>query len=113
MLKKIYHIDTPDGAATEMYEIDAREAIAKFPKEWSDTPWPAKKKAPEETKASTPAGEPTAPFEAREKGKGWWAIFDSTGAEVGKSIREPDGIAFNSMSDDDKDEYVKLHTKED
>lgn len=38
MLKKIYHIDAADGAATEMYEIDAREALAKFPKEWSETP---------------------------------------------------------------------------
>ncbi|QHW26657.1 hypothetical protein GYN07_20985 [Rhizobium leguminosarum bv. viciae 248] len=113
MLKKIYHIDAADGAATEMYEIDAREALAKFPKEWSETPWPAKKNVPEEPKDLKPADDPKAPFEAREKGKGWWAIFDATGAEVGKSIREPDGVAFNSKSDDEKDEYVKLHTKED
>lgn len=107
MLKKLYHIDAADGAPTEMYEIDAREALAKFPKEWSDTPWPAKKKAPEEPKSSTPASEPKAPFEAKSKGSGWWAIFDADGAEVGKSMREPDAEAFNAMSDDDKLEFVK------
>jgi hypothetical protein len=31
MLKKIYHIDAADGAATEMYEIDAREAHREVP----------------------------------------------------------------------------------
>lgn len=113
MLKKIYHIGTEEGAATEMYEIDAREALAKFPKEWSEDPWPKSKVAEKPKEASPAAAEPKAPFEAREKGKGWWAIFDSAGSEVGKSIREPDGIAFNSKSDDEKDEYVKLHTKED
>ena len=33
-----YHIET---GATEMYDIDARSAVANFPKEWSFDPWPA------------------------------------------------------------------------
>lgn len=109
MLKKIHHIDTGE---TEMYEIDAREAVAKFPKEWSDTPWPAKKKTPEEPKDLKPADEPKAPFEAKSKGSGWWAIFDADGDEVGKSMREPDAVTFNAMSDDDKLEYVKAELAE-
>lgn len=48
----------------------------------------------------------TAPFEAREKGRGWWGIFDSKGAQVGGGIREADGKSFNEKNDDDKQEYV-------
>lgn len=49
---------------------------------------------------------PVAPFEAREKGRGWWGIFDSKGVQVGGGIREPEGKSFNDLSDEDKQEYV-------
>jgi len=60
-------------------------------------------------KSTTEPGNPadfTAPFEAREKGRGWWGIFDSKGAQVGGGIREADGKSFNDMNDEDKQEYV-------
>ncbi|TBY41591.1 hypothetical protein [Rhizobium leguminosarum] len=91
MLKKIYHIEAGE---TELYEIDARQAVAKFPKEWSETPWPA-------------APEPKAPFLAKEKTAGWWAIFDADDKQVGGNMRKPDAEAFNAMSDEDKAELVK------
>jgi hypothetical protein len=106
MLKKIYHIGTEDGAATEMYEIDAREALAKFPKEWSDTPWP-KSKVADKPKDAPAAVEPKGPFEAKDKGAGWWAIFDADGKQAGGNMRKPDAEAFNGMSDEDKLELVK------
>jgi hypothetical protein len=49
---------------------------------------------------------PVGPFEAREKGRGWWAIYDSKGVQVGGGIREPEGKSFNDLSDEDKQEYV-------
>lgn len=42
MLTTIYHIK--DGPK-EMYDIDARAAVAQFPQEWSDKAWPEKKKS--------------------------------------------------------------------
>ena len=107
MLKKIYHVDAGE---TEMYEIDAREAVAKFPDEWSETPWPKSKGS----KAAAPAAgeDPKAPFEAKSKGSGWWAIFDADDKQVGKNIREPDAVAFNAMSDEDKLEYAKAASAE-
>lgn len=53
------------------------------------------------------ATEPKAPLAARNKGGGWWGIFDADDKEVGKSMREADGVAFNSLSDEDKLEFVK------
>lgn len=38
-MTKIYHIK--DGESPWMYKIDARMACARFPQEWSETPWPA------------------------------------------------------------------------
>ncbi len=35
--KTVHHIK--DGPVS-MYEIDARHAVARFPKEWSNEPWP-------------------------------------------------------------------------
>jgi len=43
MLRTIHHIK--DGPK-EMYDIDARAAVAQFPKEWSDNPWPEKSSKP-------------------------------------------------------------------
>lgn len=54
-----------------------------------------------------PATDPKPPFVAKEKSKGWWAITDADGNEIGKSIREADATAFNAMSDEDKAEYLK------
>jgi hypothetical protein len=64
-------------------------------------------------KKSAPAAEAKGPFEARVKGSGWWAIYDADGKQVGKNIREPEGISFNAMSEEDKAEYVKAETAED
>lgn len=52
------------------------------------------------------------PFEAKVKGAGWWAIYDGEGKQVGGSIREPEGVSFNAMSEEDKAEYVKAETAE-
>lgn len=49
---------------------------------------------------------PVGPFEAREKGRGWWAVYDSKGTQIGGGIREADGVEFNKFSDEDKQEYV-------
>ncbi|WP_430439079.1 hypothetical protein [Shinella sp.] len=42
-----------------------------------------------------------APFEAKDKGAGWWAIYDADGKEV-KSLRKDDAEIFNALSDADK-----------
>ncbi|ARP64345.1 hypothetical protein A9K65_013850 [Mesorhizobium sp. WSM1497] len=56
MLRTIYHVK--DGAK-EMYDIDARAAVAQFPKEWSETAWPEKgskpSKADQELQAASDA----------------------------------------------------------
>jgi len=49
---------------------------------------------------------PVGPFVAVEKSAGWWAITDKDGAFVGKSFRENDAVAFNSMTDEEKAAYV-------
>lgn len=49
---------------------------------------------------------PVGPFEAREKGRGWWAVYDSKGTQIGGGIREADGVEFNKFSDEEKQEYV-------
>jgi hypothetical protein len=53
---------------------------------------------------------PTAPFEARDKGQGWWGIFDSKGTQIGGAIRKPEAASFNELSDEDKADYVKSET---
>lgn len=40
-MTKIYHIT--DGESPWMFKIDARAAVARFPKEWSEAPWPVAK----------------------------------------------------------------------
>ena len=55
---------------------------------------------------------PTGPFEAKDKGEGWWAIYGADDQQVGKSIRKADGEAFNALSDDDKAAYVAELTKD-
>ena len=53
---------------------------------------------------------PSAPFLARDKGHGWWGIFDAKGLQIGGAIREPEAASFNELSDEDKAEYVKAET---
>lgn len=103
MLKKIYH---KEHGETEMYEIDARSALANFPEEWAEEPW-AKSKGSAKAAPVATGEEPKAPFEAKSKGSGWWAIFDAEGTQVGGNIRQPEAESFNGLSDDDKLEYVK------
>ena len=58
----------------------------------------------EKFSVTNPAGnpDPVGSFEAKDKGNGWWAIFDAEGKEVSKGIREADAVAFNELSDEDK-----------
>lgn len=115
MFKTVYHNSAP-AKGVEMYEIDAKIAVANFPKEWSVEPWP--EKAPEaaegEEKSSDqlpsdqpPSGDPNIKFEARDKGHGWWGVFDSAGAQIGDNLRKPEAGSFNGLSDEDKAEWVK------
>lgn len=77
--------------------------------------WPATWKAikAKAAAASEPASDlagsanPTPPFVGRDKGAGWWGIFDSTDKQVGPNMRKPEAESFNGLSDDDKAEWVK------
>jgi hypothetical protein len=106
MLKKIYHINAGE---TEMYEIDARQAVTKFPEEWADEPWPEgdKKKTKDASAADIDF---VAPYEGKDKGAGWWAIFDANSKQIGGNIRKPEAETFNGMSDEEKQEWVEVET---
>jgi hypothetical protein len=56
------------------------------------------------TPVTNPA-EPKGPFVAKDKGGGWWAIYDADGKEL-KSIRKDDAEIFNALSDEDKAKHV-------
>lgn len=90
------------GQTVEVEVSDAE--AADLSKDWFEVK--GKKAEPEKT---DPA--PKAPFEAKEKSAGWWAIFDADGKEVGKSFREDDAKAFNALDEAGKqakvDEAVK------
>ena len=58
-----------------------------------------------------PPAAPVGPFEAKDKGEGWWQIVDGAGEQVGKSIRKADGEAFNTLSDEDKVAFAAEHAK--
>lgn len=77
---------------------------------WPDT-WKAMKAkaaAPAEPPSGLPAGvNPTAPFEGRDKGSGWWGVFDSTGAQIGPNMRKTEAESFNGLTDDEKAEWVQ------
>ncbi len=49
--------------------------------------------------------EAKAPFQAKDKGGGWWAIYDADNKEV-KSLRKDDAEIFNALSDEDKAKHV-------
>lgn len=109
MLKTIYH---KQNGPQEMYEIDARAAVSRHPAEWSNEPWPEGVVTASEPVEPGTGGGVVEIYEAREKGKGWWAIYDANGTEMGKSIRENDGVAFNQMTAEDRAEYVAAHVAE-
>lgn len=97
-----------NGETAVLDAIDARHTLREHGSEWAADPWPkadAATQAP--APAQTPAKDPAAPFEARVKERGWWGIFDATGAQIGGAIRETDATAFNALSEEDKAEYVK------
>lgn len=52
-------------------------------------------------KVESSATEFKAPYVAKDKGAGWWAIYDAEGKEV-RSLRRDDAEVFNALSDDDK-----------
>lgn len=64
----------------------------------------AKEKGGAKTAIVNPA-EAKAPFQAKDKGGGWWAIYDADGKEV-KSLRKDDAEIFNALSDEDKAAHV-------
>lgn len=49
---------------------------------------------------------PKAPFQAKQKSPGWFAIYDADGKEVGKAFREDDAKAFNALDDAAKQKAV-------
>ncbi|MBB3313637.1 hypothetical protein FHT78_005431 [Rhizobium sp. BK196] len=67
--------------------------------------WKKPVDAPKPAASSTT--EPVAPYMAKEKTGGWWAIFDANNAQVGGNMRKPEADAFNAKSDDEKAEAVK------
>lgn len=64
----------------------------------------AKDKSGAKTAIINPA-EAKAPFQAKDKGGGWWAIYDADGKEV-KSLRKDDAEIFNALSDEDKAAHI-------
>jgi hypothetical protein len=110
MFKTVYHTSAPTKGV-EMYEIDAKIAVANFPKEWSTEAWPEDvAKAAEGEQAPSdppPPGDPNVRFEARDKGHGWWGVFDSSDNQIGDNLRKPEAESFNGLSDEDKAEWVK------
>lgn len=99
----IYH---KNGETAVLDAIDGRHTLREHAAEWAANPWPkAEAAVPAPAKSSTT--DPVAPFEARVKERGWWGIFDATGAQIGGAVRETDATAFNALSEEDKAEYVK------
>lgn len=113
-------LKAPAGlSSTGIYGADGKEmavgtelTVKEEPKGWAGrydvlSGGDAKGKTAVTNPAQNPVQEPKAPFEAREKGGGWWAVYDADGKEVGKSMREDDAKAFNDLSADDKAEFIK------
>jgi len=93
-----------DAEALRMHLAQLRhEGKSEFEVEKARVNWSG---APKSNPQPSDPADFTAPFEAREKGRGWWGIFDSKGIQVGGGIREADGKSFNDMSEEDKQEYV-------
>lgn len=100
------------GADAKEIEIGTELTVKEEPIGWagrydvidaSDTDDKAKDKGGK-TAIVNPA-EAKAPFQAKDKGGGWWAIYDADGKEV-KSLRKDDAEIFNALSDEDKAAHV-------
>jgi hypothetical protein len=109
----LYGMPTADIPSGEI-PIGAEIEVTKEPLEWAGRYEVISGSTEGKTAVINPAdGEnqqvagPVAPFLAKDKGGGWWGIFDAKDTEVAKSIRKDDAEAFNTMSDEDKAEYVK------
>ena len=122
LTKTIHHIDKGE---TEMYAIDANDALARHPLEWSEKPWTdgARSKARAELEKQNGTGQgstgtvlSTNPdlqgaldpnkLEARHRGRGSWSIMRGD-EELKEGLSKDDAEAFNALSDEEKAEYVK------
>ena len=54
------------------------------------------------------AAQPVLPLAAKDQGGGWWAVTDANGAVFGKKLRKDDAEAFNTLTDEEKVELVKV-----
>lgn len=107
-------LKAPEGlSSTGIYGKDGKEmevghvlTLKEEPKGWAGRYDILEGGNADEDKAAitNPAG-PKAPFVAKDKGGGWWAIYDADGKEV-KSLRKDDAEIFNSLSDEDKAAHV-------
>lgn len=76
-----------------------------------ETPKPGAENAPQsQMDKGTDGGSSIPAYEARDKGEGWWGIFDADGNQVGKSLRKDDAAGFNELSAEEKAEFVKQDT---
>jgi hypothetical protein len=76
-----------------------------------ENPKPGAENAPlSQTDNGTAGGSSIPVYEARDKGEGWWGIYDADGNQVGKSIRKDEAAKFNALSDEVKAEFVKQDT---
>ncbi|MBN9055371.1 MAG: hypothetical protein J0H80_16760, partial [Rhizobiales bacterium] len=71
----------------------------------------AKDKGNGKTAVINPKKEFKAPFEAKDKGNGWWVVVDADGQEV-KGLRKDDAETFNVLSDADKAAQVEAYQKD-
>ncbi len=84
MMKTAYHI-TQGGVL--MYAVDAHQAVASHPDEWSLQPWPARKDVDGEPEPTRLAAASAAKPSSRAKSKVTAAAdaTDNTGAEPGEA----------------------------
>lgn len=98
------------GADGKEVPVGSEFTVKEEPTAWAGRYTVLSGNADDKTGVNNPAPL-TGPFEARDKGEGWWAIYDGAGEQVGKSVRKADGEAFNGLSDDDKAEFAAEHAK--
>jgi hypothetical protein len=56
--------------------------------------------------AAPKADEPATAFTVKETSSGWFGIFGTDGAQIGKNMRENDAKAFEAMSPEDQKAYL-------
>lgn len=95
----VTNTDGKDGVYIPAAEFNAmRESFEKLTAENADL---RKQLADAGKGGQQKSDEFKAPFEAKDKGAGWWAIYDADGKEV-RSLRKDDAEIFNALSDADK-----------